>query len=425
MRVLWFTNSPVSAKEKINSNFVGEGWIGALEKIIVEHTEIELAIAFPSNVNSTESYEIEHVKYYAVPRRTGNKKRRIGFGNTYRIDDHRAVEDYIEVISEYKPDIIQVFGSESNFGLIIEHIQIPVVIHIQGNINVVNLKYFSSITKLDVLLYTHWKNFLRGSNLLTYFKYLKKTAEREKVIFRNCKYFIGRTKWDKNITRVLASKAKYYHCDEVLRPEFYLRKWKIKGENKLTLLSVIRGTIYKGLDTVLEAALLLKELNVEFEWLIVGNSEHDQIPKLLERKYKVSFSKVNIKFLGNKNAGQIVNLLSDSSIYIHPSHIENSPNAICEAMIMGVPVIATAVGGTSSIVKENDEGILIQDGDPYVMAGAVLELKDNKLLKNNLSINARKRALKRHDPSKVVKELSQIYTDIVQDYYSKKEPKKL
>ena len=100
------------------------------------------------------------------------------------------------------------------------------------------------------------------------------------------------------------------------------------------------------------------------------------------------------------------------------SHIENSPNSVCEAMLVGVPTIASFAGGTSSIIKDGEEGILVQDGDPYVLAGSIVHLVQNPDLAMFYSNNAKCRALQRHNPENVYKELLSGYTSILSSYNS-------
>jgi len=416
MRVLWFTNSPASARELIGSGFVGEGWIGALEKAIVDQSNISLGIAFQSVVNSIEIKDINRVKYYIMPLHFGRFKRRIGPGVVYKIGDESSIEYYLNIIRDFKPDILQIFGSESNFGLVIPHIKTPVVIHIQGNITVYNHKFFSGLSKFELIRYSSWKDLLRGNSQVQKYHYLKRVEKREKDIFRACKYFMGRTRWDKNISRVLSPESNYYHCDEVLRDDFFSVKWERKETDMFRLITIIRGDIYKGLDTVMETASILKSLHQNFEWLIVGLSANDQSPRIFEKKYNRSFSEVNVHFLGSKDVNELIDLFLNSSIFIHPSHIENSSNSICEAMMIGIPVISTATGGTSDILKNGEEGILIQDGDPYAMTGAILELSNDLSLQDLFSKNARKTALTRHNPLRILNQLESIYEEVIKDH---------
>ncbi len=418
MKVLWFTNSPVSAAKKLNYEFVGEGWVSALENILSSEKEIKLGICCKGKVNNLNMFAIDKTNYFVVPFDTDNTKR---FLPTIKlkVNSKKNIDYYIKVIKEFNPDIINIFGSENDYGLIIPLIKIPVVIHIQGNLTVYNLKYFNNISKWDLLRYAGIKELLRGNSLLHRFYFLERSAARERQIFSWCNYFMGRTSWDKKIVSVLSPYSKYYHCEEVIRNEFFNYKWERNTNKEAKLVSIIRGNIYKGIDTVIETSRLLKDLKFSFEWQIIGSDIVDKSPQVYEKKYRIRYSDINIKFLGKKNTQEVINILLDSDLFIHPSHIENSPNSICEAMVLGMPVIATGTGGTQNILCNELEGIIVQDGDPYAMAGAILELYHNKNMQDTYSQNAIKRARERHNGNRIVKELLSIYRTIINDFHKK------
>ena len=98
-----------------------------------------------------------------------------------------------------------------------------------------------------------------------------------------------------------------------------------------------------------------------------------------------------------------------------PSHIENSPNNLCEAMLLGMPCITTLAGGSDSILINKKEGLVIQDGDPWSMAGAVLELRNNWSEALIYGQKAREHALKRHDINSIIKSLLQTYQTIIEN----------
>ena len=107
--------------------------------------------------------------------------------------------------------------------------------------------------------------------------------------------------------------------------------------------------------------------------------------------------------------------LINSDMYVHMSHIENSPNSVCEAMILGIPVIASFTGGTASMLENGKEGLLLQDGDPYVYAGAIVDyyLHFDKAM--SYGEKARQRALVRHNPKRIVGQLLDAYNNVLSD----------
>ena len=109
----------------------------------------------------------------------------------------------------------------------------------------------------------------------------------------------------------------------------------------------------------------------------------------------------------------MVDIMLNSDIYIQVSHIENSPNSVCEAMLLGMPIIASFAGGTSSILSDGKEGILVQDGDPYTLAGMIVWLSQNFDSGKKMGINAKMRALKRHDRQRISEHLFATYKEIL------------
>ena len=177
--------------------------------------------------------------------------------------------------------------------------------------------------------------------------------------------------------------------------------------------------LYKGLETILQSAELLLSNNFNFIWNVAGINNYDQVIRIIEAHEKSTFKACNVKFLGALNEKDLVDLMLNCDLFVSPSHIENSPNSVCEAMILGMPIIATCAGGTSSLLENKKEGILIQDGDPWAMAGAIMEMLESRKVAITLGEAARIRALKRHDPKRVVGEYLSIYSEIEHSKNSK------
>jgi glycosyltransferase involved in cell wall biosynthesis len=417
MKVLWFSNTPSGAANRLSSASVETGgWIESLEQHLTKNPDIELAVAFHWTNETLDSLTIGKTKYYKVPKNEPKGKLRCWVSRIrHQIEPQNLIKYYLMIIEDFGPDIIHIFGTEGPFGLIVPNVKIPVVIHFQGNITVYNHKWFSGIDRFDLLRYSNVASLLKGRGLFhDYFRY-KKVVEREREIFSGCKHFMGRTEWDRRIVSVLSPNAAYYHSDEILREQFYRTKWQKDRDKKTVLLSTISINIYKGLETIYETmSLLLKEFpQFDLEWKVAGISRDDEISKILSRKHKKGFSEKRIALLGRKDARGLLGEMCNADIFIHPSHIDNSPNALCEAMTIGMPIIATYAGGIPSLLVNGHEGILVQDGDPYAMAGAIMELLKDKEFATALGQNARLRALERHNPEKIVSDVIKIYEDVL------------
>lgn len=390
MRVLWFSVTS-SLFNPCRNGHNGGGWIASLESIIHKVPDIELGVAF-NFPDPGFRYEKEGTMYYPITK--------------------RGLDTYKCIIDDFKPDLIQIFGSENEFGIICGETDIPVVIHIQGCLPPyhnalfpVGMNTIDFITHKGLSLRQRYVGLRSEANF-------RKQAEREIKTIQHCRYFMGRTDWDRGLIDLFNPKARYFHCEEALR-DFFLQekqRWAWKDDNKKTFVSVISRPWYKGCDLILKTANLLRRFtDLDFEWQVYG------IPDMsfYESKYGIKANQVNVKAMGTASSEKLVEALSNCSCYVHPSYIDNSPNSVCEAQILGVPVFATHVGGISSIVHDGDTGLLFPANDPYTLASLLKRATSDRALVEGLGDRARQIALKRHSPQNICDSVVNIYKEII------------
>lgn len=412
MRVLWFTNSSVDYQEHI-SGYNGGGWMTSLKKVIDKEKEIELGISFLME-DSVFKKEVDKTTYYPVSIQSNildkiirNVRYGRNFRNLSKNSDEQYVQKYLDVINDFNPSVIHIWGTEKNFGLICKHIKVPIVIHLQGIINpYLNAFFPPNISLKEYALKDGYNPLVISRNKKDYegWKYI---AEREKEIFKKCNYFMGRTDWDKILTEIYSEKAKYFHCEEALRDEFYTnRKWQPQKFNKFKIATTISSPLYKGGDLLLKTASLLKnELNVDFEWMVFGIDNLN----FQEQLTGIRSVDVNLVLKGVATSEQLQEELLVANVFVHPSYIDNSPNSVCEAQISGVPVIACNVGGVSSLIEDNVTGVLVPANDPYSLAYKIKELCISESNSKKISTEAIKVATKRHDLDAILLNLVSIY----------------
>ena len=110
---------------------------------------------------------------------------------------------------------------------------------------------------------------------------------------------------------------------------------------------------------------------------------------------------------------QLAAEISHASLYVHPSYVENSPNSVCEAQLLGVPVVATSVGGVSSLIDDGRTGFLVRSGSAEEIAERIVAMYRNRELLRSVGRNARAEALKRHDREKIASSLLEVYRQLV------------
>ena len=150
-------------------------------------------------------------------------------------------------------------------------------------------------------------------------------------------------------------------------------------------------------------------MNIDFEWIVFGNVS----PSFIEVKLGIKHENVHVKLFGVASEKQIKEELLSSTVYVHPSYIDNSPNSVCEAQMCGVPVIATNVGGVCSIVEDGVTGYLVPANDPYQMAFLIKTLFDNPILNVKMGDKERLVALERHNRKNICENLYNNYCKII------------
>lgn len=375
MRVLWFTNTSSCYIPKVglgkNDGYNGSGWVSSAEKAIKTNKDIELAVSFVLNGQS-EKCEQNGVIYYPIESLNFQVLMKIKNGLKSLFMKPESYENKIwayyinqfkRIIEDFKPDIIQVWGSEFWYGLVWKVTDIPVVLHLQGILN----PYFNAYNPPGI----SWKDMIKGQNglfeklkVLRSLKVWQGGCYREKEIFKGVKAVLGRTEWDKRVAYCLNPQAKYFHVDEILRDPFY-KPSKRKIPHKLKIVTTISSPPYKGFDMVLKTAKILKDdLNIDFEWDCYGNI----IPNVIENILGIRHQDVFVNLRGVASSEILRDAELSATFYFHPSYMDNSPNSICEAQILGVTVLAVNAGGIPSLVSEGEDGFLFPANDPYQAA---------------------------------------------------------
>lgn len=405
MKVLWFSPTPASYSNKIRGHN-GGGWITALQKIVQSVENIDLGIAFESAQDAPKKV-FDSVAYYPIVSDFGISEKFIQAKKLKKLLDKS-----IAIINDFNPDIIHLFGSEQWYGLLVNHTNIPIVIHIQGSLP----SYYNARYPVGMSIWN--KIFSTKTSLLQKLMAFRidatfhKNAVQEESILKANHYFMGRTHWDKAIVNFYNPLSNYFVCQEALRDSFIKseQKWEYKESNTIRLISVISGPLYKGVDVILKTAKLLKEnTQLNFEWSICGTGKCD----LIENIYNIKAINVNVHILGVLSQDELKEQLLNASFYIHPSYIDNSPNSVCEAQVLGIPIIATNVGGVSTLIKDKETGFLVPANDPLMIASIIVDNCNKKELLHQMSKASIALAMLRHDPVKIKTDLISVYKQII------------
>jgi glycosyltransferase involved in cell wall biosynthesis len=118
-----------------------------------------------------------------------------------------------------------------------------------------------------------------------------------------------------------------------------------------------------------------------------------------------------VRFLGHRR--DVASLLAAADVLVLPSLYEGLPLSVLEAMIAGVPVIATAVGGTDEVVRDGETGTLVPPGDASALAAAIRRVLGDRERSSRLADAARALVAREHSVEAMVASVSRLYETLL------------
>lgn len=413
MKILWVTNVILPRIEKMqgkeNKSVFG-GWLSGLSDNLLQTNNIELRICYPQYEKGEFSGSQDNFSYCGLP-----------------MDKKKYIKVFSENLMEYRPDVIHFFGTEFSWSY--ELLKVcadndylsKTVISIQGLVNVYAEHFFANMPSTRKYTATLSELYFKNSSQHGYRDYKKRgiTEKKEILLAQNV---IGRTTWDKACVKNINDNINYYFCNETLRSEFYSGQWNYETCNKFSIYFSQASKPIKGLHILLKALSIVVAKYPQVSVHVAGNniiksnwikgSSYGMYIKHLIRKYKLEN---NIKFLGPLNASEVKNQLLKSNLFVSSSSIENSPNSLGEAMLLGVPCVASDVGGVIDMMTHNEEGYVYPYDEYNLLAYYIMKIFEDQEKAEDFSEKARQRAFITHNEGINNETLINIYKRISKD----------
>jgi glycosyltransferase involved in cell wall biosynthesis len=160
---------------------------------------------------------------------------------------------------------------------------------------------------------------------------------------------------------------------------------------RVRLLFVGNCTRLKGLDHLIEALGLLKDIPITLD--VVGDlSFEPRFYKKLVRQAEALGVSQNVTFHGALAHQDLGSFYSRADIFTFPSLYEGFGIVLAEAMHAGLPIIATRLGPTNEILRENENALIVPAADPVAFAGAIRRLAADGFLRESFSCRSRELA---------------------------------
>lgn len=154
----------------------------------------------------------------------------------------------------------------------------------------------------------------------------------------------------------------------------------------------------------------LQYMPYKYHLLILGAGELESELKTLTSNLSLN---ERVHFLGHIPHEDIPKYLKISSIFVRPSRSEGMGNSFIEAMVAGLPVIATPVGGIVDFLEDQETGLFCRVGEPKTIANALHLLERNTELKNKIIENAKKRVLKEYSWQTITPKMKKVFISLL------------
>lgn len=302
----------------------------------------------------------------------------------------------VKIIRGFKPDILQSFLFFDNilariFGKIC---RVPIIISGQRNVEIYRSKIRNFFDKLTISLANFViSNTEAGKKIL---------IEREKV--QASKIFVIPNGIDLGkVPPSLTKEEKENLFKKILPTTHYLLPTNILG-------FVGYLTEQKGLKYLLQAFSQLKEeIKKKTILLIIGDGPIKNDLGNLSQELKIQN---NVFFLSHKK--EAIDYMPLFDVFCLPSLWEGQPNVILEAMALGLPIVATGVGGVPEMIKDKGNGILVSPANSKALSEAIEFLLKNEEEREKIA-QAALNSVKKYDIKTMVTRYENFYCSLIKN----------
>lgn len=409
MKVLWIVNvvfPEVCSDFGIPKTVIG-GWLSSYRRALKQrYLDIILYIVSPYSGNIEAKVELDGDFFYVFPQRYSDKQ----------------MEKYFsELYNKINPDLVHIHGTELHHSL--SYVRAcgtaNTIVSIQGLASIYARYYMAGIKTSEWLYCMTLRDFVKCDTIYNRLKAFKARGSSEVELISQINNFAGRTSWDMSNLLAINPNARYFKLWEVLRIPFYVNKWDLASCRRH---SIFLSQVYiplKGLHIMLKALHLIIQKFPDTQVYICGedyslkpvyrrDSFWNYIARIIDR-YEL---RSHLHFLGSLDENKMSEQYMCANVFVCPSSIENSSNSVCEAQVLGTPVVASYVGGMMDLIEDGVTGLLYRFEEYSMLAHKVCSIFEDDNLAQSLSFAARRVALERHDPNHIADSLYAIYQTI-------------
>lgn len=405
MKVIWFSSIRLSEVPMSYSGTWIEGMSDALRDL---HPEVELVNVCMGRV------ETVHTEY-------ARGRKQICFPYFKTVSDSYVVQ-VAKLLEEERPDVVEVWGVESAWGLMPFEKMIPgvpVILGIQGVMRAVRDIYFADLSPLELLRSIGIKEILRPKSSLFFTKYAYgRKTKREKAVINKFKYISSQSEWVTAHVKSINPDAQILDMRIALREPYYrAEKWKRETNPYTIFATAIMNAPLKGIYTLLRAFKEVKKneprARLELAGYYQNGIRRSGFHKMMERYIEKNKLIDSVIFHGQLKTYELIRLATSCGLYVNPSFVESYSLTTAEATYLGLPTIVSYAGTLPELGK--DGGIVyFPKGDYVALSAEILKVMRSAEYAEELSEKAITTATVRSDRVAVSANEVEIYSQVME-----------
>lgn len=419
MKILWIVNKVCGDLhvELFGKPATGGLWLEATLKSAKLDHEIEIAVVNVGGVSKTREFIAGNVTYYTIP----------GIANEhYDYASAEAKGYWKEIINRVKPDLIELWGTEFPYSIPALDIakDIPVVVFVQGILDSIAKYYTAGLTDKDLSKALTIRDiFTKSSIRKVQEKYVKRSIYDNAIVTRSNNVIVENL-WAEAYYRKICPELRVFKCPISISTEFETAKWTSDKVHPHTLMCSAADYPIKGLHMLLKALAIVRETYPDVTLNIPGTPLR-KLTNLKDKLKQTGYEKfirnqideynLNgvVKYIGRLTAREMAAKMAESNAFIMCSAIENHSSTLKEAMTVGVPCIASYVGGVPEYAFNERNCLLYRFEDYEVLALNIIRLFESKDLCEKLSMNARQDMKDSREKNDVYAITKSIYQELI------------
>lgn len=417
MRVMWITFAPIGQAAKIlfGAPTQSGGWVDATLAGLLPYIEDKTLTLQVVALDRRDACIIDEKT--GVAYRTVNVERKRGVrGARDDKDKFRAL------IKDFRPDVIQVWGTEFTFGLdVIDAAgDIPVCFFIQGVMDSLVKHPLGDIPAFSLFRRLGPTSFFKFRSLRKWHKINSKHVAYEAEMISKSAGLLLDNEWTRAQYRGCTDK--FYFVPLAANSCFCEAEWSVPGCEKHSLFTVAGGSCpQKGVHDAVLAVAQLKERYPDVKLYIPGGV-YSRSPKFLydsvfirhiNHIIKRHGLQENICFTGRLSSCEMAQRMVKSNAFIMPSCVETHSSSLREAMLVGTPCVSACVGSVPEFLHHGDNGFIYRYGEPETLAYYIDRIFSDSTLAESIGTCARQTVNEMFPQSKVGEMTMKAYEQII------------